>query len=144
MQKNNGFTLIELMVTIAVLAIVGSIAVPSFQSLTYKNELRTEINGFLDVLNKVKYRAKTQGKRTDLQLNSSSNDPDTIVWHLRNASEVSVNDQGDDVITFLPNGQVESVQNDFPVCVEFTHAKSSQKIAISINKIGIISNQKKC
>jgi len=33
MQKNRGFTLIELMVTIAVLAIVASIAAPTFGDL---------------------------------------------------------------------------------------------------------------
>jgi len=40
----NGFTLIELMVTLAVLAIVATVAVPSFQNLIENNRLATEAN----------------------------------------------------------------------------------------------------
>jgi len=40
MQKNKGFTLIELMVTIAVLAIVASIAAPKFQDTMEKRSIQ--------------------------------------------------------------------------------------------------------
>ncbi|MDN5418428.1 MAG: prepilin-type N-terminal cleavage/methylation domain-containing protein, partial [Acinetobacter sp.] len=39
MQKNRGFTLIELMVTIAVLAIIASIAAPSFSENIIRQNL---------------------------------------------------------------------------------------------------------
>lgn len=41
MNKNKGFTLIELMVSVAVLAIVLSIAVPSFKNILLNNRLNT-------------------------------------------------------------------------------------------------------
>lgn len=41
MSKNKGFTLIELMVSVAVLAIVLSIAVPSFKNILLNNRLNT-------------------------------------------------------------------------------------------------------
>jgi len=50
MQKNKGFTLIELMVTIAVLAIIASIATPSFTQTIRKNQLIGDTRDFIDLL----------------------------------------------------------------------------------------------
>lgn len=44
MQKNKGFTLIELMVTIAVLAIVASIATPSMNDFRKNQQLKEQEN----------------------------------------------------------------------------------------------------
>lgn len=50
MLVNRGFTLIELMVTIAVLAIVLGIAVPSFQDFVRKNRLVATTNNLVSAL----------------------------------------------------------------------------------------------
>ena len=50
MKKNKGFTLIELMVTIAVLAIVAMMAAPSFGDLIAKRKLDAETRGLSFVL----------------------------------------------------------------------------------------------
>ena len=51
MQKNRGFTLIELMVTIAVLAIVASIAAPSFSENITRQNLDNSAREILFALN---------------------------------------------------------------------------------------------
>jgi len=57
MQKNNGFTLIELMVAIAVLAVVASIAAPSFSNLLIKENLKTTAFNMRDTLKEARSRA---------------------------------------------------------------------------------------
>lgn len=49
--KQTGFTLIELMVTIAVLAILLSIAIPSFQNMMLNNRIAAQANQVITALN---------------------------------------------------------------------------------------------
>lgn len=60
-----GFTLVELMITIAVAAILLMLAVPSFQHLILSNRLTTAANGLVDAINTarldaIKLNATTQ------------------------------------------------------------------------------------
>ncbi|MCM0610988.1 GspH/FimT family pseudopilin [Marinobacter sediminum] len=43
-QRSSGFTLLELMITIVVLAVVASFAIPSFQETVLNNRLTAQIN----------------------------------------------------------------------------------------------------
>ena len=44
MQANRGFTLVELMVTVAVLAIISSIAFPNMRELIVNGRITTQTN----------------------------------------------------------------------------------------------------
>lgn len=47
---SNGFTIIELMLTIALIAVVATVAVPSFETFIERNQLATRINQFSNAL----------------------------------------------------------------------------------------------
>ena len=49
MQENKGFTLIELMVTIGVLAIVAGMAAPSMTHILRKQRLMTDAQDFINL-----------------------------------------------------------------------------------------------
>ncbi len=50
MKKYSGFTLVELMMTVAVIAIVAAVALPSFEDITKRNRATTIANTMLATL----------------------------------------------------------------------------------------------
>jgi type IV fimbrial biogenesis protein FimT len=60
--KSSGFTMIELMMTVAIGAIVLMLAVPSFRYVTNSNRIAAEINGLLGDLQFARAEAIKEGK----------------------------------------------------------------------------------
>lgn len=71
MQNNRGFTLIELIVTIAVLAIIAIVAAPSFVNLLSKQKLDSTTRDLIGTLTNAKNQAVILRKDVTVQLNSS-------------------------------------------------------------------------
>lgn len=67
---NSGFTLIELMVTIAVLAIIMTIAAPSFVSVIENSRVTTQANTLLAAVNLARSEAVKQGVPVSIQSKS--------------------------------------------------------------------------
>jgi len=66
MNTKRGFTLIELMITVAVVAIVLAIGVPSFQEMMRNNRAATHMNGIIGALNLARSEAIKRGRRVSL------------------------------------------------------------------------------
>jgi type IV fimbrial biogenesis protein FimT len=70
-QFKRGFTLIELMVTVAVAAILVSIAAPSFQTFFNRNRIATVTNDYITAINYARSEAIKGGAITTLCMSSS-------------------------------------------------------------------------
>lgn len=56
-HRSSGFTLIELVVTLTVAAVLAAIAIPSFQNMMLSNRLSTSANAMVNALNLAKSEA---------------------------------------------------------------------------------------
>jgi len=65
-KTQSGTTLLELMITLSIAAILMSIAVPSFQSFTRTNRIAAATNGLSSALQLARSEAMTRGKRVSV------------------------------------------------------------------------------
>lgn len=66
MNTKRGFTLIELMITVVIVAIVLSIGVPSFQNVMRNNRAATHMNEIIGSLNLARNETIKRGRRVSL------------------------------------------------------------------------------
>ncbi|NJN46950.1 MAG: prepilin-type N-terminal cleavage/methylation domain-containing protein [Candidatus Competibacteraceae bacterium] len=81
-MKQNGFTLLELIVTMAIAAIVLTVAVPSFQGIIRNNRIASHTNDFTSSLNLARSEAVKRARRVVLckSTDSASCDTSSAGW----------------------------------------------------------------
>jgi type IV fimbrial biogenesis protein FimT len=72
-MKNSGFTAIEMLVTIAILAIVLSIGVPSFKEIIRSSDMVANSSDMLTALNYARMEAVKRGASVQLSQRDGSN-----------------------------------------------------------------------
>ena len=72
MKKEHGFTLLELMITVAIMAILAALAAPSFTKLIADNNLSTQVNSLLADLRFARSEAIKRGLNITLCPSSTS------------------------------------------------------------------------
>jgi len=77
---NSGFTLIELIVTLALAAIILTQAVPSFNALVQNNRLISQKNEFISALNLARSEALKRGVRITVCASSDKTTCNTANW----------------------------------------------------------------
>ena len=61
MKRSSGFTLLELVIVMVIVAILAAIAVPGFQYVTTSNRVSTEVNGLLGDMQYARNEALKEG-----------------------------------------------------------------------------------
>lgn len=138
MKKNIGFTLIELMVTIAVLAVIAMLAAPSFGNLIEGRNLKKSTQELAGVLNQARVQAALE--RSDVTVNLASLSSETIPADTE--TELNWKPSGNSELTSaiksvtynLTGGIDETAEVDFTICSKGI-GKSS---VISVSSMGTI------
>ena len=129
-KKNHGFTLIELMVTIAVMAIIATMAAPSFIQTLRKSQLTGDTRDFVDLLTETRSEAIFKQAERILALDSSVTAP-YKTWMPIHTSKNS----GDTSVTFNRLGQTNAVGNG--QCFVIVHnSDSNLKSYVYVQKGG--------
>ena len=71
-NRMSGFTLVEIMISIAVVAILLTIGIPSFRYVTNSNRIAAEINGLLGDMQYARSEAITEGQTVTVCVSTNS------------------------------------------------------------------------
>lgn len=72
-RLSGGFTLVELLVVMALIAILAAIGVPSYQSIVNSNRITAEINGLVTHLQYARAEAVKRGQNVTVTSNNGNN-----------------------------------------------------------------------
>ncbi|NWK72834.1 prepilin-type N-terminal cleavage/methylation domain-containing protein [Acinetobacter sp. SwsAc6] len=134
MYKSKGFTLIELMVTIAILAIIATMAVPSFNSISLNQNLKKSTNTLTQEIKAARTKAILEKRQITLKLASSANNaPTTLNW--MQEGKVALKTPANDELKFDGNGVLVSTFSVVELCktsgASTTNPTSSKKITLT-------------
>lgn len=116
MQKNKGFTLVEMMVVIAIIGIVSAIAIPNFYSYAAGMKLRSASRDLYSTLQDTRMKAIRQNTRWAVEFPSASSYRVVDCGPDNNCSANNVNHSTTNISQY--SGITAS--GAFPITFEFT------------------------
>jgi len=150
LRQQRGFTILELMMTVTVAAILSTLAFPSFVTMTKNNRLTTQANDFILALNLTRSEAVKRGTSATITAETGGW---TNGWTVEDAagndlrigdalqnSMVLTNDNTNTVITYSSSGTAAgtptAAPGNFDLCDDRTGEIGRQ---ISISTTGRVS-----
>ena len=139
-NKHKGFTLIELMVTIAVMAIIAMMAAPSFGDMLQRQNLNKSTRELVATLNQARAKAALERREITVTLNSVvANTGNTLNWAPQ--GKVVLGTRSPTTIVFMPNGlvrdQAVGTETTFSLCDD-VQASAKYSKTVSISRMGTI------
>ena len=146
-KKNQGFTLIELMVTVAIMAIIAMMAVPSFGDILEKRRYEQNARELLLILSQAKSQAILSRGNVNANLASNSaNTPTMLNWTVRNSGTTLSISPSVTASTFIfdSNGLVSNISGD--TTITLCNSKVKIKKIIVVTRLGafIIKSEGTC
>lgn len=147
-QSRQGFTLIEMMVAVALIAILASLAAPSFTVAIANQRVNSAAQELQSILLFV--RSEAVYKRTDSSLTASGQ-----TWTAKTASQVSREAVLPAAVTVTPNGDsgdgvefnsggiptlLSKGSGDYRLTVSATNASRAQ--CVSVSRAGLVRQQR--
>ena len=149
MSGSRGFTLIELMVTIAVIAILAMIAAPSMSNMLAKQKLNSTTRELVNTLTSARSQAALLRREVTVTLNSASDQNSGVLFNWRPIDSKIVNSaltpqkikltSSVVSVVFTPAGTVKGAALGTDTDVVICSKASGESKTVSVSRTGITS-----
>ena len=140
MRKSQGFTLIELMVTIAVLAIIAMMAAPSMNNFRKNQQLKEQENKIKLALTEARTEARLQNKPMIVSFSTPSSNAINTIFVDIDSSKFNFNMRNKKII-FYSNGLADTSDG---ACLSISDVDGERTKALEVDKLGILSTTNIC
>lgn len=142
----DGFTLVELMVTIAVMAIIAMMAAPSMSNLLESKRLDGNQRDLINTLSEAKSQAILGRQDVSINLNSTAlNTPTSLNWKADSNNSLELKNIAADgtqssltatILTFNANGVITNITQD--TLLSICNSKINKKKILILTKLGTL------
>ncbi|HDG7210006.1 prepilin-type cleavage/methylation domain-containing protein [Acinetobacter nosocomialis] len=141
-----GFTLVELIVTIAVMAIIAMMAAPSMSNLLESKRLDTNQRDLISTLSEAKSQAVLGRQNVSVKLNSAASNTATLLnWQPTSNNTLTLKNIAADntqsslaitTLTFNANGVVSNITQD--ALISICNSRINKKKNFILTKLGAL------
>ncbi|ARG15547.1 MULTISPECIES: pilus assembly FimT family protein [Acinetobacter] len=141
-----GFTLVELIVTIAVMAIIAMMAAPSMSNLLESKRLDTNQRDLISTLSEAKSQAVLGRQNVSVNLNSAASNTATLLnWQPTSNNTLTLKNIAADntqsslaitTLTFNANGVVSNITQD--ALISICNSRINKKKNFILTKLGAL------
>ena len=129
-KRVEGFTLVEVMVVIALLVVVSTVAIPSFVDMIRRNQVQSQATELLNLLQYARGQAVTRrtsyevfqsqdGSQWVARRVNSNNEPTERVMQVNASVDINASALAGGALVFRPNGSVNQT-------ARFVHCKDNK------------------
>ncbi len=146
MIPQEGFTLVELIVTIAVMAIIAMMAAPSMSNLLESKRLDTNQRDLISTLSEAKSQAVLGRQNVSVNLNSAASNTATLLnWQPTSNNTLTIKNIAADntqsslaitTLTFNANGVVSNITQD--ALISICNSRINKKKNFILTKLGAL------
>ncbi len=136
MGGSQGFTLIELMVVIAVVAIISTMAIPAFNSINLNQNLKKSTNTLVQEIKAARTKAVLEKREITLKLASSATNTATVLNWVQDGS-VNLKATSDNIMRFDGNGVLVTAFRVIELCkTTYSSSKPTSSKKITLTRFG--------